>query len=96
MRSGETWRLTTSAFLLLLRHLLKTAHSSTTVRWTICLTFFLDSPLTTQFLDIMLATLVLALALGKTCLAHGDHGDHGQKPIVDENASWMTKHMAGE
>ena len=32
----------------------------------------------------MLATLVFALALGKACLAHGDHGDHGQKPIVDE------------
>ncbi|KAL1865171.1 hypothetical protein Daus18300_007297 [Diaporthe australafricana] len=44
----------------------------------------------------MLATLVFALALGKTCLAHGDHGDHGQKPIVDENATWMTKHMAEE
>jgi hypothetical protein len=30
--------------------------------------------------------------------AHGDHGDHGsgsQKPMVDENASWMEKHMAG-
>ncbi|KAI3399249.1 hypothetical protein diail_7411 [Diaporthe ilicicola] len=44
----------------------------------------------------MLATLVLALALGKTCLAHGGHGDHGQKPIVDEHAPWMTKHMAEE
>lgn len=44
----------------------------------------------------MLANLVFALALGKACLAHGDHGDHGQKPIVDENASWMTKHMAGK
>lgn len=44
----------------------------------------------------MLLTLVFALALGKACLAHGDHGDHGQKPVVDENASWMTKHMAEE
>ncbi|KAG8160553.1 hypothetical protein KVR01_010089 [Diaporthe batatas] len=44
----------------------------------------------------MLSTLVFALALGKVCLAHGDHGDHGQKPVVDENASWMTKHMAEE
>lgn len=44
----------------------------------------------------MLLTLVAALFLGKMCLAHGDHGDHGQKPIVDENASWMTKHMAEE
>ena len=26
--------------------------------------------------------------------AHGDHG-HSQKPMVDENANWMTKHMAG-
>ncbi|KAG6360588.1 hypothetical protein INS49_011650 [Diaporthe citri] len=44
----------------------------------------------------MLATIVFALALSKACLAHGDHGDHGQKPIVDENASWMAKHMAEE
>jgi hypothetical protein len=43
----------------------------------------------------MLLNLVFALALGKACFAHGGHGDHGQKPVVDENASWMTKHMAG-
>ncbi|KUI67361.1 hypothetical protein VM1G_03307 [Cytospora mali] len=44
----------------------------------------------------MLSSLVVALALSGACLAHGDHGDNGQKPMVDENADWMTKHMAGE
>lgn len=44
----------------------------------------------------MLFTIVTALALGGACLAHGDHGDHGQKPIVDEHANWMTRHMAGK
>lgn len=44
----------------------------------------------------MLSTIVTALALGGACLAHGDHGDHGQKPIVDEHANWMTRHMAGK
>ncbi|AEO71176.1 uncharacterized protein THITE_2123310 [Thermothielavioides terrestris NRRL 8126] len=29
-------------------------------------------------------------------LAHGDHGSGSQKPVVDENASWMEKHMAEE
>ncbi|KAF4776973.1 hypothetical protein CPAR01_15694 [Colletotrichum paranaense] len=36
-----------------------------------------------------------ALALASRALAHGG-GDHSQKPIVDENADWMTKHMAEE
>lgn len=49
----------------------------------------------------MLRAFITALALSGAALAHGDHGDegghgHGQKPIVDENANWMTKHMAGE
>lgn len=39
--------------------------------------------------------IVLSLA-GRTALGHGDHGDHGQKPMVDEHANWMAKHMAGE
>lgn len=43
----------------------------------------------------MFRSLVTALALSGASLAHGDHGDHSQKPIVDENANWMTKHMAG-
>ncbi|TDZ23412.1 putative calcium-binding protein [Colletotrichum sidae] len=39
-------------------------------------------------------TLNIALvALASRALAHGDHS---QKPIVDENANWMTKHMAEE
>ena len=38
---------------------------------------------------------VLAAVAG-TVLGHGDHGTHGQKPAVGEDASWMTKHMAGK
>lgn len=44
----------------------------------------------------MLRVVITALALSGASLAHGDHGEHGQKPIVDENANWMTKHMAGK
>lgn len=49
----------------------------------------------------MLRSFITALALSGAALAHGDHGEegghaHGQKPIVSENANWMTKHMAGE
>lgn len=44
----------------------------------------------------MLPTLVTALVLSGACLAHGDHGAHSQKPIVSDNANWMTKHMAGK
>lgn len=44
----------------------------------------------------MLRTLITALALSGASLAHGDHGEHSQKPMVDENANWMTKHMAGK
>lgn len=43
--------------------------------------------------------LVLAGMAGHA-LAHGDHSNDGerrsQKPIVDQNADWMTKHMAGK
>jgi hypothetical protein len=43
-----------------------------------------------------LSGLVLA-GMARCVLAHGDHGDRGgsQRPEVDENASWMVKHMAG-
>ncbi|KAJ4414560.1 hypothetical protein N0V82_007855 [Gnomoniopsis sp. IMI 355080] len=44
----------------------------------------------------MLSAILTTLALGGACLAHGDHGEHSQKPIVSENANWMTKHMAEE
>lgn len=42
-----------------------------------------------------LSGLVLAGIAGRA-LAHGDHGGGSQKPAVDENASWMEKHMAEE
>lgn len=44
----------------------------------------------------MQSTLVSVLALTGACLAHGEHGEHSQKPIVAEDANWMTKHMAGK
>ncbi|KAI2602333.1 putative calcium ion binding protein [Hypoxylon sp. NC1633] len=39
----------------------------------------------------------ILVAAGLVCqvLGHGDHGA-SQKPMVDENANWMTKHMAEE
>ncbi|POR32369.1 Putative calcium-binding protein [Tolypocladium paradoxum] len=40
----------------------------------------------------MRASILCPLALAGAVLAHGDHP---QKPIVDEHANWMTKHMAG-
>jgi len=42
-----------------------------------------------------LSLVIFSLAC-QTVLGHGDHGDQAQKPMVDENASWMTKHMAGK
>lgn len=40
---------------------------------------------------LLLATpALIGIAAG-----HGDHGYGSQKPIVDENADWMTRHMAG-
>lgn len=38
--------------------------------------------------------IALSLAFVGTVVAHGDHGS--QAPLVDENANWMTKHMAGQ
>ena len=39
--------------------------------------------------------LIAAGALGRV-LAHGDHSKRdSQKPMVDNKADWMTKHMAG-
>ncbi|EQL02932.1 hypothetical protein OCS_01353 [Ophiocordyceps sinensis CO18] len=37
--------------------------------------------------------LALAFVLASVVAAHG--GNHGQKPMVDKDANWMTKHMAG-
>jgi hypothetical protein len=38
---------------------------------------------------------LLSLCAATRVLAHGSHGSGSQKPIVDENANWMTRHMAG-
>ncbi|KAK6066612.1 calcium-binding protein [Seiridium cupressi] len=43
----------------------------------------------------MRSTVLVALALASGALAHGDHSA-SQKPIVDKNANWITKHMAEE
>lgn len=37
--------------------------------------------------------IAISLAVAGTAVAHGDHGS--QAPMVNENANWMTKHMAG-
>lgn len=42
-----------------------------------------------------LLPLVLVGGAGRLVFAHGSHESHGQKPIVDEDATWMEKHMAG-
>lgn len=39
---------------------------------------------------------LLLLGFAGASLAHGDHGSHDQRPMVDENADWITKHMAEE
>jgi hypothetical protein len=40
--------------------------------------------------------LAIALGVAQLALAHGDHSsDREQQPMVDENANWMTRHMAG-
>ncbi|KAL2024112.1 hypothetical protein VTK56DRAFT_9892 [Thermocarpiscus australiensis] len=44
---------------------------------------------------MLLSGIVLGGIAGYA-LAHGDHGSGSQKPVVDENASWMVKHMAEE
>jgi hypothetical protein len=38
----------------------------------------------------------ISLACAYVASAHGDHGSHGQKPMVADDANWMTKHMAEE
>ncbi|KAI0133326.1 putative calcium ion binding protein [Hypoxylon sp. NC0597] len=43
----------------------------------------------------MRTTIFVATGLVCQALAHGDHGG-SQKPLVNENANWMTKHMAEE
>jgi hypothetical protein len=42
--------------------------------------------------------LLVGLSVLSRVAAHGDHGGGGagQKPMADENANWMTKHMAGK
>ncbi|KAK3997082.1 calcineurin B-like protein 4 [Cladorrhinum sp. PSN332] len=44
---------------------------------------------------------ILLSSIAGYALAHGDHSGGGgsggsQKPVVDQNANWMTKHMAEE
>ena len=39
---------------------------------------------------------ILALSTVLGANAHGDHGSGSQKPMVPDDANWMTKHMAGE
>ncbi|KAK7756370.1 hypothetical protein SLS62_001596 [Diatrype stigma] len=43
----------------------------------------------------MRCTILVAAGLFCQAIAHGDHGG-SQKPMVDDNADWMTKHMAEE
>ncbi|KAI1135839.1 putative calcium ion binding protein [Hypoxylon sp. FL0543] len=43
----------------------------------------------------MRTTIFVATGLVCRALAHGNHGG-SQKPLVNENANWMTKHMAEE
>lgn len=40
-------------------------------------------------------TLISATLIGLAA-AHGDHARTDGAPEVDENANWMTKHMAGK
>ncbi|KAL2130645.1 hypothetical protein VTI74DRAFT_6126 [Chaetomium olivicolor] len=43
------------------------------------------------------SAIIFVSGLVGYALAHGDHGSRSsQKPAVDENASWMQKHMAEE
>ncbi|KAI1471034.1 uncharacterized protein F4812DRAFT_164251 [Daldinia caldariorum] len=43
----------------------------------------------------MRSTILAVAGLASQVLGHGDHGG-SQKPMVDQNANWMTKHMAEE
>ncbi|KAH8678243.1 putative calcium ion binding protein [Xylariales sp. PMI_506] len=42
-----------------------------------------------------ISILPLTLGIIAGAAAHGDH-EHSQAPVVDQNADWMTKHMAEE
>ena len=42
----------------------------------------------------MRAGALLSVVFVGTAMAHGDHGG-SQKPVVPDDANWMTKHMAG-
>ncbi len=39
--------------------------------------------------------IAAAAVLAGCAFAHGNHNGGSQKPVVDDNASWMQKHMAG-
>ncbi|KAI0853784.1 hypothetical protein F5Y00DRAFT_59807 [Daldinia vernicosa] len=43
----------------------------------------------------MRATILAVAGLASQVLGHGDHGG-SQKPMIGENANWITKHMAEE
>ncbi|KAI1480806.1 hypothetical protein K445DRAFT_76427 [Daldinia sp. EC12] len=43
----------------------------------------------------MRSTILAVAGLATQVLGHGDHGG-SQKPMVDQNANWMTKHMVEE
>ncbi|KAI0025285.1 hypothetical protein F4780DRAFT_722988 [Xylariomycetidae sp. FL0641] len=43
----------------------------------------------------MRPTIIVTASLLSGALAHGDHSG-SQKPMVDDNANWMTRHMAEE
>jgi hypothetical protein len=43
----------------------------------------------------LIRLLATAGLLATAALAHGDHAA-STKPEVDENADWITRHMAGE
>ncbi|KAI1404450.1 hypothetical protein F4819DRAFT_124620 [Hypoxylon fuscum] len=44
----------------------------------------------------MRSTILITAGLVCRALGHGDHSGGSQKPMVNENANWMTKHMAEE
>lgn len=43
----------------------------------------------------MRAETIIGAAIISLATAHGDHSKTNGAPEVDENADWMTKHMAG-
>ncbi|KAL2196009.1 putative calcium ion binding protein [Corynascus similis CBS 632.67] len=44
----------------------------------------------------MRLSAIIIAGLAGCALGHGDHGSGSKRPPVDENASWMEKHMAEE